>query len=451
MNPKFSIGAVLSGLVVAVYSLPALAADGRVPGDALWGSLSSWAGGDAAAVGAMGLFVLTVFYAAVWLTVGNKRQRARVEYRHAPPTDLPPAALRYVSRMGYDDHALVTAITSMAAKGYLYVEEKDRSLSLIRDEAPDHVLSYEEAVLAAELFQDKSKVTLSWSNRRLLTRLKRLLRSSLSARYRKGYFRRNTAWGIVGLLISSLAMFGLFAFHFTQAPQSGAARSLVDLFLGAGLAAFFPFMLWRERGRLFVGHKAAWPITMICAGGLAVILGLAMAHDALTSLRQMGFLFETAVIAGVFLVNGLVLPRLPAYSNRAWRVVDEVAGFRAALSSDNPDYFAIEDGPRMFEVFLPYAIAVDEGAAWAARLADGYDAVPRADHVHATYAPVWYSGPKWNRLTPRAFVVALTGALSAAVDSESAPASQEAGERRARESHGEFINDPPAKHRDHTS
>jgi len=446
---------LLLGPLTAAYALQQPATVQAAPATTVWDWLglpffSALTGDRTTGMGLLGLLAVTYYYLLVWAAVGNKRLRGKWTPRPTPPTDLSPAALRYVCRMAYDNAALTVALISMAVKGYLYIEEKERTLSVVRDEGPETALSPVEAQLARHLFKGRNKFSLSWSNRKSLADLKRTMRQALEARYRKDYFRRNTVWCLVGLILSTVVMLAVFLVHLTEWPTSDAVRRLLDLGLGLGLAVGAPTLLYRERTRTtgVIGRRT--PLTLILAGLVCCLLGAAMTVEALRALYAEHFLGALFMLTGITIVNSVFLPRLPAYTRKGAAIFREAVGFKRHLIESGEAYFPNEDGPRIFEVFLPHAIALDEGDAWAAVLMDALGDAPRAEREETPYSPVWYAGNKWERLTPREFVAALTTALNAALSSTTAPASHEAGRRKTVPKRGESSRDPSTSWHDHS-
>ena len=110
------------------------------------------------------------------------------------------------------------------------------------------------------------------------------------------------------------------------------------------------------------------------------------------------------------------LLRAPTLAGR--KLLDELAGFRMYLDVAEKDALRVRSGPertlRLFEKYLPYALALGVENAWAEQFSDilararaqgGADAMPR-----------WYSGASWSA-PGNGFASALSGGLSGAIAS----------------------------------
>lgn len=386
-----------------------------------------WYETHTALVGVGGLAIVLTYYLVLWITIGNRRFRMNVKGRPVPPTDLSPAALRFVIRMGYDDKTIASAILSMAVKGYLYIDDTEPTVMVVRDEARDHVLAADEAVLARFMFDGRDAFPLSWSNRRKLAALQRRLRDKLDSDYAGSYFHANTPWRIAGLIITTAVMITVFVVHIQEFPGSEGVRRLLDFFIGAGLIAFGPFIIIREYRNAKAGRASRWQWTL---GGVALVsiaLGVAFIYDAGTAIYQANFMSGLVVFLVLCAVNAFFMRRLPRYTKIGYPIVREVEGFRKNLQEVRPTFAPEEDAQRLFEVFLPYAVALDQGEHWAGALTETIEAADPDNQQTMTNSPVWYAGPKWEHHSPGEFVAALTHTLVAAVNSTAAPASQDRG------------------------
>jgi uncharacterized membrane protein len=81
--------------------------------------------------------------------------------------------------------------------------------------------------------------------------------------------------------------------------------------------------------------------------------------------------------------------------------------------------------PDLFEVYLPFALALDVEQSWSERFASVFrDMAQRGE----TYQPGWYHGSHWNADQVGSFASAVGSSLSAAISSSStAPGSSSGG------------------------
>ncbi len=382
-------------------------------------------------VAAIGFGLIVTYYVTVWALVGNRRYWGDRNIRPMPPTDLAPAALRHVMRMGYDEKALAAALLSMAVKGYLYIEETDTGWAIIRDEAGDHILSSEEQVLARYIFRGRERFELSWSNRRRVASLQRRLRNALDQEYSRAYFRANTLWRVVGLVLSTWAFIFVAIALWRNGMWGEPSTSLVDFFFGAIVAIAGPAVVLREYLRSRTSSHMRYPALMTAIGGVCLVLGGSVMLDAFRAVYTAGLSPALAALAGIVFVNSVFIRLLPRYTSKGWGIVREARGFLRNLPGAKEELAETDESQRLFEVFLPYAAALDEEAAWADLFVAALDGGPKAQRESAGYAPVWYAGRRWGKQSPAEFVTEVVHGLTEAVSSSGAPTRREPGMLRA--------------------
>ncbi|MEX2296594.1 MAG: DUF2207 domain-containing protein, partial [Dongiaceae bacterium] len=80
--------------------------------------------GSGTLIGAGGLLLVLLYYLFAWSRVGRDPEGGPVIAQW--DSKLPPAAMRYLDRMRFDSMTFVSAIVSMAAKGWLRIEESEK-------------------------------------------------------------------------------------------------------------------------------------------------------------------------------------------------------------------------------------------------------------------------------------------------------------------------------------
>ena len=379
----------------------------------------------------IGLAIVLTYYIIVWAVVGNRRPTSERNLRPMPPTDLAPAALRHVMRMGYDEKTLGAALLSMAVKGYVYIEETDTGWAVIRDEAGSHVLSREEHILARYMFRGRERFELSWSNRRRVASLQRKLRGALEHEYGKTYYRSNTVWRITGLTISTFVFVAMMVALWRSGMWGTPGSAIVDFFLGAIVAIAGPLLVYREYKRSRVSGPMRYPALMSAVGAICCILGCGVMIDSMASVYESGLTVALGALVCIVAANSLFVRLLPRYTRKGWGIVREARGFLRNLTSAKGEVETPDEGQRLFEVFLPYAAALDHESEWADVFTNVIDTGPKAQRESAGYAPVWYSGRRWGRQSPPEFVAEVVQGLTDAVSSSGAPTRREPGMLRA--------------------
>src|SRR6185295_331034 len=80
-------------------------------------------------VGLLGLMSLLAYYLWAWNQVGRDPARGTIVVQYEPPEGRSPAALRYVSRMQFDNEAFTASVINLAVHGAVKIEEVRQVLS----------------------------------------------------------------------------------------------------------------------------------------------------------------------------------------------------------------------------------------------------------------------------------------------------------------------------------
>ncbi len=383
-------------------------------------------------VAAAGLAVILFFYLSVWRAVGKDPDKGVIVPRYTPPAGLSPAAVRFISRMGWDDGVFASGLLNLAVKGHLTIEEGRSGFRLLRNAGGKEPPSADEAIVLAQLFGGKAQaVEIDREHRPAIAAARGALQSSLRGAFEKTHFVINRGAFLTGAAISLAAVGACFLTALSQ-PEV--------IFLGAWLSVwsvgvFFLLQrtaaLWRA---LFVGRQGL----QRAIGHL--VAALLMTLFSLPFLAGEGFalwmLAEHATVLAAFpvlaaAVNLLFFHLLKAPTLLGRRLLDQIEGFRAFLAATEADRLErlAPEGrtPALFEKYLPYALALGVENRWAEKFTDVLAAAGQTAGKHA-YRPSWYSGASWDGSAPGDFAGALGASLSGAIASAStAPGSSSGG------------------------
>jgi len=90
-------------------------------------------------ISGLGFILVLAYYMSAWLRVGRDPPQGTIIPLYHPPTNLSPAAVRFIRRMGYDRKAFTAALVDMAVKGYIKIipprEDRQRHRLVIRRSA----------------------------------------------------------------------------------------------------------------------------------------------------------------------------------------------------------------------------------------------------------------------------------------------------------------------------
>ena len=272
-----------------------------------------------------------------------------------------------------------------------------------------------EAALVKHLFKDGDSITLKQSNHQTIAKAVKAQKRSLRANYESTYFENNRGYLVPGILISIVLI--VAAVLAQKDPQALEISAFMSIWLSGWSAGTFAlvYSAWH-----------AWR-SALNGGGYAQAISL-----SLFSLPFVGFWFFGAgmlasstglgfmiTLVATVAINILFYQWLKAPTLAGRRLLDKIEGFREYLNVAEADEMAGRKELRdlkLFEQFLPYAIALDVEQAWADRFAG---ALARINTGDKAYRPSWYHGSRWSSVSPAGFATALGSGLSTAIASSS--------------------------------
>jgi uncharacterized membrane protein YgcG len=361
------------------------------------------------AAACLGLFLVLVYYLIVWTAVGKDPEPGTIIPRYGPPLNFSPAAVRYLTRMRFDDTGFAAAVIGLAVQGQLKIQENGaKSYALKRTKNEGGILLPEEKALLHG-FPHDGTLELKQSEHAAVSEAKSALKKALTKALDNIYFVRNSQYWIPGLLFS----LGPMGISLLDAREIGAALFLL-LWLtiwSIGVTALVSraISLWRSGSWL-----AAIPTSLFA---LPFLVG---------EVVGLGFLVHSTSywIAGLFVsglcLNGFFYHLLKAPTRGGRSMLDQIEGFKLYLSVAEKDRLNLENPPertpQVFEQFLPYALALGVEQKWAEQFAD---VLASANQGDSNYTPAWYSGRAWTALGAAAFTSSLGSSLSGAIASAS--------------------------------
>ncbi len=369
--------------------------------------------------GLAGLVLLLAYYFVVWHRYGRDPAGATVIPRFVPPKDVSAADARFLERRGYDDRVFTAAVVALAVKGHLRLREDDDreyTLERPRDTAAEPLANDEQALLDALKLAPGDALPLRSEHAATLQAAHKALKGALRKEHLKQHFVSNGVYLIPGLVASVVAL--AVATFQTSRPDALALFMLVWLTgwtFGVYMIVMQAASIWRQ----FLSGK--W--LMVVPALFITVFSIPFIGGELVGLYVL-FTQGSPVMAVLLLLLVGVnfafyrLLRAPTLAGR--KLLDELAGFRMYLDVAEKDALRVRSGPertlRLFEKYLPYALALGVENAWAEQFSDilararaqgGADAVPR-----------WYSGASWSA-PGNGFASALSGGLAGAIASAS--------------------------------
>jgi len=362
-----------------------------------------------AIISLVGLGVLLSYYFLVWLKVGRDPETGTIVPQFHPPNDLSPASMRYIYRMGFDNKAYSAALLNMAVKGYLTIEDHDKTYKLSRmDGADGSLLSKGEAKIAGSLLAGKRSTTLERENNKSIRKSINALKTLLKNEYQSVQFHTNSWYLIPGIALSLIV---LVIAGFSYAGETAVTLMMMSFWLTGW--SFGVFMLVRQRQVLMAVIFVVFEI---------------FALATFFAVGSWGFLLLLGILIAL---NAVFYYLLQAPTSTGRKLMDKIEGFRMYMATAEEDRLNTLNPPRqtpeLFEKYLPYALALGVDQAWSERFAA---TLARASikHPDRAYRPTWYRGSNWSSFDPSSFSSDLGSSLSSAVARSSvAPGSSSGG------------------------
>ncbi len=372
-----------------------------------------------------GMVLLLIYYLIVWTRIGRDQPAGVIIPLYYPPKGYSPASMRFIEKRGYDHKTFATALVNLAVKGAIFLDEKDDVYTVRKnDEAPRVAKSAGENVLLNKLLGHRNSLKLEQENHSRISKAIDAHKASLKRDYEKIYFVRNSGWLFPGLLISVVTIvLGLLNSPTKEGPP--AIFLIIWLSIWSTVVYFLflrAFRQWRKP-RSVGGYASA-----IGATFFASVFGFfeVMAIFAFTQIAPFSLIASILLLIGI---NIVFYHLLHADTRAGRKLVDKAEGFRQYLDVAEGDELKVSGGPNMttdlFEMYLPYALALDVEQRWVERFAEVFANLEREG---TSYHPGWYHGSHWHYHNLGGFTDSIGGSLSSAISSSStAPGSSSGG------------------------
>lgn len=380
-------------------------------------------------IGLTGILALIFYYLVIWFRVGKDPSKGLIIPLYEPPKNLSPAAVRFISQMGYDNKIFTIAIVSLAIKGYLRIVEDGKDYSLVRVEGSKKpLLNDEQTVLDKLSFSKKGNervLELEQKNHSILQGAIKALKNSLKNSYEKNYFITNKRFFFIGIAAS---LFILFVSIIGGSPEQMFILVWISIWsIGVAFLLLTVFRTWKG-----VLNKGRGKVTAL---GSAIFITLFSIPFVLGQILGFYFLAEVSsplmilIIAVIVLVNVIFYHLLKAPTLLGRKIMDKIDGFKMYLGTAEKDrIYSMQEPdktPELFESFLPFALALNVENKWAEKFSDVLSGI---EQEPSSYKPGWYSGTVWSTLGAIGFASSLSNSFSSAISSSStAPGSSSGG------------------------
>jgi uncharacterized membrane protein YgcG len=379
-----------------------------------------------AAIGAIGLMTLLIYYGMAWIRVGKDPAKGAIIPLFSPPENISPALARLIMRLGWrDDKLFAVAVVNMAVKGFLTISEnEDGEYTLTKTGSGHKSLSGGEARSARSLFSSGNSIKLKQTNHKDIRKAKKDLLKRLMLETHR-YLTLNSGYFIAGAIITIITLVAIIL---------GASQLQTALFMslwlsiwtvGCCVLGLIVFGAWRNvlksGGGEIWGKSGAVFITLFSLPFFAgEAFGLWTFSTAVSPLA-------TASLFLIILVNAIFYHLLKAPTLTGRNLMDQIDGFKLFLSVAEKDRLNFlnppDRTPELFERYLPYALALDVEQEWSEQFASVLAAAANGGN----YRPAWYSGNNWHSWNTAGFATNLGSSLPGAISSASAAPGSSSG------------------------
>lgn len=308
-------------------------------------------------VASVGLILIFMYYLAAWIMVGRDPASGVIMPLYEPPQGVSPAAMRFLSEMGFDHRVFASSVINMAVKKYLTIKDHEGVYTLTKAQGQKTLLAPEEASAADKLFAGSTTVELKNTNHTQIGGALEALKSTLRLRMETIYFFTNRRFLVPGLALSVLVLI-------TAALSAPGDKKILALFMTVWLSGW-------SVGVFFLGSQViqAWRGVFSGTGHRATATGGAVFLTLFATPFVAGeiagiVMMTTAVSVPVLVILLLVaivnylfhyLLKAPTRTGRA--LLDKIDGFKMFLAATEQDRLNLLNPPlrtpQLFEMYLP--------------------------------------------------------------------------------------------------
>jgi hypothetical protein len=324
-----------------------------------------------------------------------------------PPESMSPSALRYIQKMTFDNKALTVAIISMAVKGYLIIQEDEyNNFTLIKKSADNFSLSRAEQALANIMFAKSDTLELDVKNHIRILKAQDELKKILRDEYEKTFFVTHASFLVPGFLIGfvGIVVLALASRDFSNVFFTGVMLTLAVFYLSVQMPKASDAI--RELARAGVTENK----TPMLGRLLTTLFLLVVIVISIITLYGAVWAVGMVLITCILTTEVFIYHLLKMHTPYGRKLMDEVAGFKMYLAHSKQEHPTKVSAPektlRLYEKYLPYAIALDVEDRWGAQFAK---VLTKTTARQPAYAPFWLQGSGgWNgNLTINSLVTSL--------------------------------------------
>lgn len=317
------------------------------------------------------LFLVSLYYVAVWLRVGRDPPGGVVVPDWRPPEGISPALANYVQNRGFGSNpfrALSSSLVNLAVGGFLTISGFDKTPSITRTEKtqnPEDRMkpATGETALLSRLDQGET-LQFSKAKGKAIKSMVSKFRGAIEREHGQVFFRVNRGYCIFGVALSVLGVIALLVL------SQGSLVNLIPPLMASIIFLIFIGVFLLRIVRSLQAHRRRWWQLVI---SLIPLAGIIVGAASIVPLIIDGFEIDNPlvllVLSAVVAVNALFFKLMQAPTPLGQQVLAKIEGLKTYLQLAEQDRLNLQGAPKMspqhFETLLPFAIALELEKPWS--------------------------------------------------------------------------------------
>ncbi|MCF6318009.1 MAG: DUF2207 domain-containing protein [Proteobacteria bacterium] len=327
------------------------------------------------------LLLYPLYFYNTWKKVGIDPPKDPVFPIFEPPNNISPAAMRFVREKYHDSKGFSIAIMSLAAKNHITIEQSSKKKFTLtkQHKKSESTLSKGEKAIFGYLFDKQKTVVISDKYNSRIKVAMGLLELTITNEHQEAFYKDNGKVWMIGVAISLIVLLFTWGHFFNL---SSYAQSSLIMPAGAILASSF------------ILYFAKKPYQKI----LAVVIPVGIIIFAMISQADKVYMAYLVIIICIIMINALFYHLIQAPTVFGQKLLSKIDGFRLYLNTAEQDRLDLmhppEMTPKLFEKYLPYALALGVDNRWSEQFNNAMQAQGKE---MGGYHPNWYIGNNYSR------------------------------------------------------